>query len=238
MSKMLGLNFVIKIGWIKKAVSLLYENLPEKEYKEQLEKHLSYEIESPTNLRKVRETLMRIWYLDSDDVKSLQEEGRKLVQEFPDYISAISWCMIPLAYPLFSDVAKIMGKMFEFDDIITTAQIRNKLFDEYGERSAIEHTTSKIISTMRELGCVKSLSTGKQTVSKISINNSEITIFMVKIAMYLNGCSYYAFSSLSEFAFLFPFEYKLTKEAILQDEKLVMTNFGGELSLSLKDQAF
>ena len=124
--------------------------------------------------------------------------------------------------------------MFEFEDTITTTQIRKKIFDEYGERGTVDYSTTKIISTMRELGGVQSASVGKQTRVRINITNPEIVSFMTKVAMYLGGSSYYTFSSLAEFPFLFPFEYKLAKEAILQDEAFVTTNFGGELSVSLK----
>ena len=127
-----------------------------------------------------------------------------------------------------------MGKMFEFEDTITTTQIRKKTFDEYGERRTVDYSTTKIISTMRELGGVQSASVGKQTRVRINVTNPEIVSFMTKVAMYLGGSSYYTFSSLAEFAFLFPFEYRLAKEAILQDEAFVTTNFGGELSVSLK----
>ena len=234
MAKMVGLSLVVKQGWMRKAVALLDENLPEAEYRKQLEEHLSYEIDSPTNRRKAREILMKIWYLNSKGVQTLQEEGRKLIQKYPDQLTEIGWGMMPLAYPVFLDISRLMGKMFEFEDTITTTQIRKKTFDEYGERRTVDYSTTKIISTMRELGGVQSASVGKQTRVRINVTNPEIVSFMTKVAMYLGGSSYYTFSSLAEFAFLFPFEYRLAKEAILQDEAFVTTNFGGELSVSLK----
>jgi Mor family transcriptional regulator len=142
--------------------------------------------------------------------------------------------MMPLAYPVFLDISRLMGKMFEFEDTITTTQIRKKMFDEYGERGTVDYSTTKIISTMRELGGIESASVGKQTRVKVGVTNPEIVTFMTKVAMYLGGSSYYTFSSLTDFPFLFPFEYKLAKEVILQDEDFVTTNFGGELSVSLK----
>lgn len=234
MAKMVGLSLVVKQGWMRKAVALLEEDLPEADYRKQLEEHLSYEIDSPTNRRKAREILMRIWYLKSEGVEGLQEEGRRLIQKYPEKLTEIGWCMMPLAYPVFLDISRLMGKMFEFEDTITTTQIRKKMFDEYGERGTVDYSTTKIISTMRELGGIESASVGKQTRVKVGVTNPEIVTFMTKVAMYLGGSSYYTFSSLTDFPFLFPFEYKLAKEVILQDEDFVTTNFGGELSVSLK----
>ena len=74
MAKMVGLSLVVKQGWMRKAVALLEDNLPEAEYRKQLEEHLSYEIDSPTNRRKAREILMRIWYLNSEGVEQLLED--------------------------------------------------------------------------------------------------------------------------------------------------------------------
>lgn len=236
MAKMVGLSLVVKQGWMRKAVALLEDNLPEAEYRRQLEEHLSYEIDSPTNRRKAREILMRIWYLNSEGVKLLQEEGRRLIQKYPEKLTEIGWCMMPLAYPIFMDISRLMGKMFEFEDTITTTQIRKKMFDEYGERGTVDYSTTKIISTMRELGGVESSSVGKQTRVKVEVTNPEIVTFMTKVAMHLGGCSYYTFSALTDFSFLFPFEYKLAKEVMLQDEDFITTNFGGELSISLKSR--
>ena len=143
MAKMAGLSLVVKQGWMRKAVALLDENLPEAEYRKQLEEHLSYEIDSPTNRRKAREILMKIWYLNSKGVQTLQEEGRKLIQKYPDQLTEIGWCMMPLAYPVFLDISRLMGKMFEFEDTITTTQIRKKTFDEYGERRTLDYSNHK-----------------------------------------------------------------------------------------------
>ena len=87
MAKMVGLSLVVKQGWMRKAVALLDENLPEAEYRKQLEEHLSYEIDSPTNRRKAREILMKIWYLNSGGRPKVNTEipgsadGNRLVHD-------------------------------------------------------------------------------------------------------------------------------------------------------------
>ena len=234
MAKMVGLNLVIKLGWMKKAISLLPENLPEAEYRKELDEHLAFEIDSPTNRRKAREIMMRVWYQDSEGVEKLQQRGRELIQKYPDQLSAVGWCMIPLAYPVFADYAKLMGKMFEFQDVITTTQIKQKMFDELGERNLIEFATTKVISTMKELGAVRSVQTGKHEAVVSSIAKEEVVAFMVEVAMFLGGSSYYAFSTLTEFSFLFPFKYRVTKEQVMQDERFTLSTFDATLSVALK----
>lgn len=234
MAKMVGLNVSIKIGWMKKAVELLGTDLSENEYKNELKEHLSFEIDSPTNLRKAKDNLTNIWYRDSDAYAMLQQEGRELVQKYPEYISAIGWCMIPMAYPMFYDLAKLMGKMFEFQDSITTGQIRQKMFDEWGERSTLDYSVGKVIAAMKSLDAVSSPQTGRYQIRRMVINNEKVVSFIIRVAMKMGGSSYYAFSSLNEFPFLFPFEYTVTKEQLMQDDRFVLATFDATLSVSLK----
>ena len=67
MGKMVGLSRNLKMTWLNKAVELLSENLPEQEYKDRLNEYLSFEIKSPTNLRKTREILMNLWYYENPE---------------------------------------------------------------------------------------------------------------------------------------------------------------------------
>lgn len=234
MAKMVGLNVSIKMGWMKKAVELLGMNLTEDEYKIDLKEHLSFEIDSPTNLRKAKDNLTNIWYRDSDAYAMLQQEGRELVQKYPEYISTIGWCMIPMAYPMFYDLAKLMGKMFEFQDTITTGQIRQKMFDEWGERSTLDYSVGKVIAAMKSLDAVNSPQTGRYQIQRMPINCEEVVSFIVRVAMKMGGSSYYAFSSLNEFTFLYPFEYTITKEQLMNDDRFILSTFDATLSVSLK----
>lgn len=235
MAKMVGLNVSLKMGWMKKAVELLGLNLVVDDYKSLLKEHLSFEIDSPTNLRKAKDNLTFIWYLDSEEYGLLQKEGRQLVQDYPEYITAIGWCMIPMAYPVFYDLAKLMGKMFEFQDTITTGQIRQKMFDEWGERSTLDYSVGKVIAAMKSLETVRSAQTGKYQACSISLNNDKVVSFMLRVAMKLDGSSYYSLASLTELPFLFPFKYKVVKEQIMQDNRFTFSAFDATLSVALNN---
>ena len=65
MAKMVGLSRNLKLIWLNKVVELVLEGLPENEIHDQLNDYLSYEISSPTNLRKTREILMCNWVYEN-----------------------------------------------------------------------------------------------------------------------------------------------------------------------------
>lgn len=236
MAKMVGMNVVVKEGWTKKAIALLSENLTEEEYKAALNEHLSFEIDSAINLRKAREILMRVWYRDTEGVEKKQQEGRELVIRYPDHLAAINWCMTALVFPAFADIARLMGKMFEFQDVITTTQIKQKMFDEWGETGTLQTVVAKIIGTMREIGGIRSEKTGRQEAAVIEVKDVEVISFMLRVAMALDGSSYYAFSSLTDFPFLFPFKYRVSKEMLMQDDRFVLSTFDSTLSVALKER--
>ena len=53
MAKMVGLSRNLKLQWLNKVAELVWRT-SEQEIKEQLNEYLSFEIESPTNIRKTR----------------------------------------------------------------------------------------------------------------------------------------------------------------------------------------
>ena len=65
MAKMVGLSRKLKLPWLKYTVDLVADGTSESEIKDKLNEYLSYEIESPTVLRKTREILMNIWVYDN-----------------------------------------------------------------------------------------------------------------------------------------------------------------------------
>ena len=84
---------------------MLQDNHPEAEYKGKLNEYQSYEIDSPVRLHNTREILMNVWY-------------------YPDCSELVQYLMLCLTYPVFKDVCKIMGKLFDFNDEITNPALK------------------------------------------------------------------------------------------------------------------
>ena len=235
MAKMVGLSRNLKLQWLNKVVELVLEGHTEQEIKDQLNEYLSFEIESPTNIRKTREILMNIWVYDNELSPKIKAPALELIKAYPEYDLVIHWCMMLAAYPVFVDMCKLIGKMSEFQDEITLAQLKQKLFDEWGERTTLFHSIDKLVATLKAFDVMVCDKPGKYHVNKYRVSNPKIVAFMVYAMMLVDDSGYYTFTDINSSTYLFPFEYKMEKETLFEDGRFAMNNFGGELSISLND---
>lgn len=67
----------------------------------------------------------------------------------------------------------------------------------------------------------------------INVPNAEVSSFMVYAMMNVDDSGYYSFQEVNTSKYFFPFGYQITKETILQDDRFMMSNLGGELSVAL-----
>lgn len=234
MAKMVGLSRNLKLSWLNEIVRLYVEGLDENEIKEKLNEYLSFEITSPTNIRKTREILMNIWIYENVYTVALRDEALRLIQKDSDFSMPVHWCMMLAAYPVFQDMCRLIGKIGEFEENITTKQIKHKLFDEWGERSTLYHSSDKLIATLKAFDVLKSQKVGMYSIKKHSLSSTEIVNFMLFAMMKIDDAGYYSIRELENSLYLFPFEYKVNKEEILSDERFTTGTFGGEVSISLK----
>lgn len=234
MAKMVGLSRNLKLPWLNEVVRLYVEGLEDDQIKEQLNEYLSYEIGSPTVLRKTREILMNIWVYENDYTDSLRNEALRLIQKDSDYALPVHWCMMLAAYPMFRDMCRLIGKIGEFEEKITMKQIKQKLFDEWGERSTLYHSIDKLVATLKALDVLESSKVGVYSIKTHSFSKPEIVNFLLYTMMKIDDAGYYSLLNLENSLYLFPFEYQVSKESIMADDRFMLGTFGGEISFSLK----
>ena len=233
MAKMVGLSRNLKLKWLNKVVELASGELTEQEIKDQLNEYLSFEISSPTNIRKTREILMNIWVYKNEVNSKLRDEAISIIQDMPEYALVVHWCMMMATYPVFVDMCKLIGRLSEFQDEISLSQIKLRLYDEWGERTTLYHSIDKLISTLKELNVLSCDHPGKYQIEKHTVHNRRVSAFMVYTRMLVDDSGYYSFSELNNSRYFFPFQYAVEKELLIGDSRFAMNNFGGELSISL-----
>ena len=85
------------------------------------------------------------------------------------------------------------------------------------------------------MGILENETRTRYRLNKQIITNPLIVNFILSVAMRIEDFGYYPFVGLTEFDMMFPFKYQVTKEQLMECEKFSMSNFGGELSISLND---
>ena len=74
---------------------------------------------------------------------------------------------------------------------------------------------------------------GKYTINTHRVSNPKVVTFMVYVMMLVDDSGYYTFTEIDSSTLLFPFNYKLEKETLFEDNRFIMNNFDGELLISL-----
>ena len=233
MAKMVGLSRNIKLVWLNKTVEFINEGLSGEELKSALHEYLSYEIKSKDNLRKTRDILLRLWSYENEDLTQLRKDALATINTDSDNALAANWALMLVAYPVFADICKLVGKMSEYQDEITLSQLKQKMFDEWGERTTLYHSMDKIIATLKDFGVLKSDRPGKYVVTKKKIKNDSVTLLLLKAAMKSSGEHYYSIPSLSNMSVLFPFEYTPKMEVLLNDKSITNSSFDGKVSFMI-----
>lgn len=232
MIKMVGLSRPIKLEWLTKTVELFKLEKSDSEIKEELNGYLSFEIKSPTNLRKTREILMNVWVKTPDEVADIKKIALNALEDDRTNKKAIHWCMILLCYPVLGDVAGLIGKITNIQDTFTTAWLKQKLFELWGERTTLLHSTDKILQTLKYLGVVENEKTGVYKIVRQKITDEASIEAIVMTILRIGGKAYYEISDLSNIPQMFPFDFSISHEALHNSKQFTLNNFGGKVVLT------
>jgi hypothetical protein len=235
MAKRFGFTRTIKTNWLNRTVELVSEGLSEDDIKNQLDEYLSFELKDKTNIEKARNILMKTWVYESEDSVLIKDTALMLIKKYPEYNLVLHWCMMLMAYPVFTDICKLIGKMSDFQDVFALKQIKQKLFDEWGESSTLYYSIDKLVATLNNLEILIRVKPGVYKIYKHKTDRPEIVNFMLYVMMLVDDSGYYSYGELKSSVYLFPFDYKVDKEFLLEDERFVMNKFGADLTVSLKD---
>ncbi len=228
MAKMVGLSRAIKIEWLNKVVDLIIEGMSPENIKEALNDYISFEIKSRDNIRKSRDILLNLWVYPFEDEKAnlIRQEALEALKNGNEDKLAMHWCMLLLYYPVFVDVTGMIGKLSAMQDSFSLAWLKDKMFEEWGERTTLLHSLDKIMQTLRQIGAVESKG-GVYTVCNYDVKNNDTKKILLKTVLALKMQAYYEPSELAKIPQMFPFEYTIDSELIFGNQDFEMGNFGG-----------
>ena len=126
-------------------------------------------------------------------------------------------------------------QMSNFQDEFTLKQLKQKLYDEWGETTTLMYSIDKLVATLKYMGVLDNIGSGRYAIKRHRINNTEVVKLMIYSMMKVDDAGYYTFVELQESIYMFPFEYRIAKESLIEDERFIMSNFGGETTVSIKE---
>ena len=228
MAKMVGLSRAIKFEWLNKTVDYVLSGMSPEEIRIALHNYISFEISSKDNIRKSRDILMNLWvYPFKDDQNNhIREMAISALKNGNSDRMALHWCMLLLYYPVFVDVTGVIGKLSSMQETFSLAWLKEKIYEQWGERTTLIHSLDKIMQTIRQLGAVSSTS-GIYTVNRQKIFDDQTKIILMKTVLALKLKPYYEPSELTEIPQMFPFEYDIASDIVFGSMSFELGNFGG-----------
>ena len=135
MAKPVGFLCPLKLEWLNKTVDYVIEGMSPENIKEALNDYLSFYIKSPDNIRKTREMLMNAWVYPFDGSKAniIRNQAINAIKDDSGNKIVLHWCMLLLYYPVFSDVAGMIGKILNMQDSFSLAWLKGRMAEQWGE---------------------------------------------------------------------------------------------------------
>lgn len=229
MAKMIGLSRPIKLEWLNKTVELIRLERTEEEISKELKEYLSFEIKDETNLNKTRSSLMKIWVKTPDEVSKIKALALEIYDNESANKLTIHWCMILLAYPVFSDVCSLIGKLTDIQETFTTAWLKQKLLDLWGERTTLLYSIDKMLQTLKYLGAIENDKKGEYKVLSYDVKSEKEIILILLTIIATNIKAYYEISELSQVPYMFTFNYSVPHELLHNSDLFTLNNFGGKI---------
>ena len=233
MAKIVGMSRSIKLDWLNKTVELILDGKNETQIRNELNDYLSFEIKSPTNLRKTREILMNIWVSTPENILDLKQLALEAYKDEKSNKLALHWSMMLVAYPIFSDICALIGKLTNIQDTFTTSWLKEKLFEMWGERTTLLHSSDKILQTLKLIGVIENVKLGVYRINKYHLSDVKTIQVLLMALIRQKEKAYYEVAELSSIPQAFPFEYTVSLEWLHNSELFNLSNFGGKIVVAV-----
>ena len=227
MAKTVGFLCPLKLEWLDRVVDLVIEGMETENIREALNDYISLELKSPDNIRKTRESLMKLWVYPfaDENVNIFRKQAIDAIKDGEKNRIALHWCMLLICYPVFSDVAEMIGKIMNMQESFSLAWLKGKMAEHWGERATLLRSVEKVMQTMKQMGVLCS-EKGIYTINQTKIEDDFTKKVIIKTILALKIKAYYEPSELANIPQMFPFEYSIDSELIFGSQEFRLGNFG------------
>lgn len=235
--KRIGFDRPIQMEWLDETVRLYYyEQKNIDEIKDLLNNYLERDIKGKENRRKTINILMRTWINVENSHEVIRDEALEYFYKTnKNGKLALNWCMLTLAYPIFFDISTVIGNLFGLKDEFSTAMVRRRIFEKWGERVTLEHAIGKIIRAIRDWGIIEQADKAgifRRTNKLIDIDK-DIQGFLLKTYLITSQKSGIDYANVGFIPSFFPFNMNIKLKDLQNISEFKIDSMGGSLVIGL-----
>ena len=152
----IGFDRVIRLAWLDQGALLAHELRDAEARRAALVDHLASEVSGEKARRNTVTVLTRIWWRVPEARIPMRDEALpQVVHLAPEDRVALHWGMALLAYPLFRDVATIIGRLLGLQGDFKLAQLSRRIGAEWGNRTTLEYAVPRILRSLADWGVLQ-----------------------------------------------------------------------------------
>lgn len=133
---------------------------------------------------------------------------------------ALHWAMTLAAYPFFSDVASIVGRLLELQDEAPMVHIVRRTVELWGDREKVRGASQKVVRSMADWGCLTEASSKgvfRRRTPKLAVRG-ELASILAEALIFGGEQSAVPLSQLLRHPAAFPFQLEVSAHDLRQSQ--------------------
>lgn len=209
-----GFNQMIRLEWLEQTAELALAGYTAPEIQATLNNLLEEQLsKGSTAARSSRgktiSVLLKTWVKPTPQLQNFRDDGLQLFRELPyNEHPALHWGMVLANYPFFELVATNIYKLSRLQGYFVPIQIRQRIYEELGERPTLDRAYRRVIGSMVDWGTLLKLKKGSyQPATRIPITDKRLISWLVEASLLGSNSTSGLFQSLAKAPALFPFDF-------------------------------
>lgn len=233
MAERVAFTRTVTLSWLNEAAEFSIQGITRKNAGDALNTTIGQHISNAVNIKQTRIILLRTWF---DTTPALLDRAKSQFHSVTsDEKLAIHWSLLMDQYAIFADLCDVIGHLYAFRDVITLRQIKERIYDKWGERSILCSSLSKNIKTLKELGAMAAGEhPGYYVLKKHTVSDPYVAGLLLYAMLHNASQRYITWSNFVSHPAMFPFEFVGMDEADMAAIDFIsLDRFDGQTVLSI-----
>ena len=229
-----GFDRELKLEWLDTTAGLYQQSADAEAVARQLDTKLEAEIAGTVARSKTITVLQRAWVKVSPQYAALRDEALRMIGSVePGERLWLHWGLTLLAYPLFRDVASVVGHLSRLQGDFCHSQVHRRIAERWGERSTVRRASRRIIQSMVRWDVLQhGAARGAYNVlPPLNTDRRGLATWLLDCALRAHGAEQVLMAELLGASYLFPFDLTPFVGEVIRSGRFSVNHQGLDLVL-------